>query len=111
MKQIALAVVGAALVTGCMTDEPMDDDSVGTSESELIIRDIPPPITNYRVGYYVLDDSPTGCAAEATDANIREGLRIANESWAASNVKFTLSFVTRIQWASRRARSNRRGSS
>ena len=96
MKQIALAVVGAALVTGCMTDEPMDDDSVGTSESELIIRDIPPPITNYRVGYYVLDDSPTGCAAEATDANIREGLRIANESWAASNVKFTLSFVTRI---------------
>ncbi|CAN5828194.1 hypothetical protein BH11MYX3_BH11MYX3_02550 [soil metagenome] len=94
MNQIALALLGAALVTGCMTAEPMEDESVETSE--VIIRDIPPPMTTYPVTYFVLDDSPTGCAAEATDANIREGLRLANESWAASNVHFKLESVRRI---------------
>ena len=96
MKQNALALFVCVLVGGCIDDGSLDEETVETSESPIIIRPIPPPATVYRVGYYVLDDSPTGCAAHATEANIREGLRVASEAWAASNVRFDLEFIRRI---------------
>ncbi len=71
----------------------MDEESVETSE--VIVRPIPTPATVFDVYFYVLDDSPTGCAAEATDANIREGLRLANERWASSNILFRLGWIYR----------------
>jgi hypothetical protein len=96
MKPIALALFGAVLLAGCMTDEPIDE-SVETSASiNPYFPYIPPPLTTYRVAYFVFDDSPSGCAAEATDANIRAGLQNASDTWASSNVRFTLSSITRI---------------
>ena len=81
-------LVCAVVLAGCAVES---EEAQRTTE-----LNIPPLLPSLPLVFYVFDDTGSDCAAAASDANIREGVRLANDEWLDAGVRFSIRGIIRF---------------
>ena len=95
----ALCVLLACALTACgegaidqleTNDQPQTNQVAQPILSQVGIERVIP------IRYYVLDSTASPCTTQVTDSQIYEGMRIANRTWQAAGIQFSVSGISRL---------------